>query len=43
MLRTEGGKLPDGLTVGSAGVGVADVRAEEVAQPRPGFWPGCED
>jgi hypothetical protein len=28
---TEAGELPDRLAVGAAGVGVADVRAEEVA------------
>jgi len=43
VLGTESGELPDSLTVGSAGVGVADVRDEEVAQPRPGFWPRRED
>ena len=43
VLGTESGELPDGLPVGSAGVGVADVGAEEVAQPRPGFWPRRED
>jgi hypothetical protein len=43
VLGTKGGELPDGLPVGSARVGVADVGAEEVAQPRPGFWPRRED
>jgi hypothetical protein len=31
VLGTKGGELPDGLAVGSASVGIADVRAEKVA------------
>ena len=42
VLGTEIGELPDSLPVGAAGVGVADMRAEEVAQPRSGFWPHRE-
>lgn len=43
VLGTEIGELPDSLPVGAAGVGVADIRAEEVPHPRPGFWPRRED
>lgn len=43
VLGTKGGELPYGLAVGATGVGIADVRAEKVAQPRPGFWPRRED
>ncbi len=36
-LGTEGGELPDRLHVGAAGVGIADMRAEEVAHPGSGL------
>jgi len=40
---TERGELPDRFHVGAAGVLVADVGAEEVAHPRPGFRSRRED
>jgi hypothetical protein len=40
---TVGGELPDGFQVGAAGVGIADVGAEEVAHPLAGLWLGRED
>jgi hypothetical protein len=39
----EGGKLANGLHVGAPGVGVADVRAEEVASACPGLRARRED
>lgn len=40
---TVGGELADGFQVGAAGVGIADVGAEEVAHPLAGLWLGRED
>jgi hypothetical protein len=42
-LGTESGELPNCLYVGAAFVGIADMRAEEVAQARSGFGPRGED
>ena len=43
VLGAEGGELPDRLHVGVSGVGIADVRAEEVAHSRARFCPHRED
>ena len=42
-LGTKSGELPHRFHVGTAGVGVADVRGEEVSHPRPGFRPRRKD
>jgi hypothetical protein len=43
VLGAKSRELPDRLHVGSAGIRVPDVGAEEVAQPGAGFWPRRED
>ena len=43
VLGAEAGELPDRLAVGAPGIGIADVRAEEVAHPRPRLRPHGED
>ena len=43
VLGTERGELSHRLAVGAAGIGVADVRAEEVPHSRLGFRSDCED
>jgi hypothetical protein len=35
VLGAEAGELPHRLAVGAAGVGIADMRTEEVAHPPP--------
>jgi hypothetical protein len=43
MLGAEARELPHRLAVGAAGIGIADMRAEEVAQPPAGLWLHRED
>jgi len=42
-LGTEGIELPDGFHVGATSVGIANVRAKEVAHPCSGFRARGED
>jgi hypothetical protein len=43
MLGAEDRELPNGLAVGAAGIGIADVRAEEIPHPCTGFGSRDED